>query len=880
MRKLLLFLFILILPFSANAATCSAGYYLDNGTCTTCPRKNYCPGDDKKYDCPNGPNGRPQWATPGSSSCTECPAVSGVYASRATGAYDYYFHPNNNEDGCYAHFINTESDAVYRAICYYDTSNHLYGTSGSWCQFYRPTYCAGGKYVAHANLQGTGSENYVSCNGLDCKQGQMCEDVGVGYYSPDGDLNRYACTTPPSGATATCSGTRNTQSWVCSSGYFQYGDYCFPVCSAGYYNDVNNNGACTICPAGYYCNDGRMASPCPGGYDYNTSTGKSAITQCQTHCNAGTYVASVSAYTQLEYIESTLDLHQYINTGYTPQTNTVSGSISFIQTQTTNSNNHVDMIGSSNLSIGYENGYFFVWSNTGGLLKYTAPFNIGTVYNIDFAITASSRTLTVNGTTVSDDKGGVSTGTLNLNRNGDDYWFIGKTYGMTIYDGGNLVFDLVPARRNSDSAVGMYNRVNGAFMVNSGSGNFVAGPVSSTQISSTCTDVGVGYYSTGETVNFGSTGTRTACTAPANASTTCSGTQNTNPWACNAGYYSANGTSCVDVGVGYYSPAGDNGRYACTNKPANSQYSGSGGAINSCPWECDAGYWNDNGTCTICPAGYACTNGVKTNCANVTGPNDRLTYSDTEGASACTECPAVTGALASRVSSYLGWWNSENIHNGAYGCYATFMDSDDDADFSTLCYYSTTDGAYGGAHSTCQTYRNNIAACAAGKYKTIESTPEYQSRTDTSAVCNGVDCMKGRVCTDVGTGYYSPVGDLNRYACTNKPANSSYSASGTSSSCPWTCDTNYWEYSNACHARCPYGDGELHVGQYTHPLWADITNVPSPSVYIGELGPNHDGLCYAYLEPDDTPVDNHHGFHTVHNGVPYHAINLGLYGLE
>lgn len=52
-----------------------------------------------------------------------------------------------------------------------------------------------------------------------------------------------------------------------------------------------------------------------------------------------------------------------------------------------------------------------------------------------------------------------------------------RVYSCQIYDGDALARDLVPARRQQDSAVGLYDTVTGAFFGNSGTGTFVAGPV-------------------------------------------------------------------------------------------------------------------------------------------------------------------------------------------------------------------------------------------------------------------------------------------------------------------------------------------------------------------------------------------------------------------
>ena len=50
-------------------------------------------------------------------------------------------------------------------------------------------------------------------------------------------------------------------------------------------------------------------------------------------------------------------------------------------------------------------------------------------------------------------------------------------YSCKIYDNGEVVHDFVPARRLSDLALGLYNIKEGVFLVNSGTGKFLPGPV-------------------------------------------------------------------------------------------------------------------------------------------------------------------------------------------------------------------------------------------------------------------------------------------------------------------------------------------------------------------------------------------------------------------
>ena len=62
---------------------------------------------------------------------------------------------------------------------------------------------------------------------------------------------------------------------------------------------------------------------------------------------------------------------------------------------------------------------------------------------------------------------------------------------------------------------------------------------------------------------------------------------------CAAGYYGQTIESCT----------------ACTNKPAHSTYTGPA-ATDACPWVCDSGYDESNGSCVACSANQILVNGV------------------------------------------------------------------------------------------------------------------------------------------------------------------------------------------------------------------------------------------------------------------------------
>lgn len=56
------------------------------------------------------------------------------------------------------------------------------------------------------------------------------------------------------------------------------------------------------------------------------------------------------------------------------------------------------------------------------------------------------------------------------------YNFVGNIYRQQAYQNGVLVGDFIPAIRNSDNVVGMYDLVSGQFFTNAGTGTFTAGP--------------------------------------------------------------------------------------------------------------------------------------------------------------------------------------------------------------------------------------------------------------------------------------------------------------------------------------------------------------------------------------------------------------------
>jgi len=83
------------------------------------------------------------------------------------------------------------------------------------------------------------------------------------------------------------------------------------------------------------------------------------------------------------------------------------------------------------------------------------------------------------------------------------------------------------------------------------------------------------------------------------------------PVLCGAGQYRVDG-ECVDVGEGYWSGAGDDDRYECTNAPAHAAYDSMTSSSARCSWACGTGYAvNAGGTACdpLCEAGLYLSGG-------------------------------------------------------------------------------------------------------------------------------------------------------------------------------------------------------------------------------------------------------------------------------
>ena len=186
-------------------------------------------------------------------------------------------------------------------------------------------------------------------------------------------------------------------------------------------------------------------------------------------------------YTELAYLQG--DGNSYIDTGYKPSNNTkIDITISFASI----ANGHI--FGSRMTNTG--GGGFavatisnvFAFDYNGNRVSGISP-TVGTVYRI---VKNGAENQISYGTTVNTYSNSASTFSVDatmalfgINTAGTITSSAAsiKIYSAKIWNDGTLVRDFVPARRESDGVLGMYDLANGQFYTNAGTGTFTAGPV-------------------------------------------------------------------------------------------------------------------------------------------------------------------------------------------------------------------------------------------------------------------------------------------------------------------------------------------------------------------------------------------------------------------
>lgn len=185
-----------------------------------------------------------------------------------------------------------------------------------------------------------------------------------------------------------------------------------------------------------------------------------------------------SGYTRLEYIES--DGKQYIDTGYFPCE--LTRVVTAITPTSGNTTNGVFGGRTDN-----NDSTFSLWCLNG---VFRTDFDTNSQHvTTDVRVEAGVRV------EVDKDRGTTKLGSKTFKQTGTGFraansmhvfavnpdgrgprYFRGRIETFSIYESGLLEHELIPARRASDGAVGMYDTVGKTFLANSGTGAFKAGP--------------------------------------------------------------------------------------------------------------------------------------------------------------------------------------------------------------------------------------------------------------------------------------------------------------------------------------------------------------------------------------------------------------------
>lgn len=205
---------------------------------------------------------------------------------------------------------------------------------------------------------------------------------------------------------------------------------------------------------------------------------------CATFCLAFAFAVAPAhatlpaGYTELEYIESTGT--QYIDTGLTINSGVITGTAVFGMPETLQVSDTYGVIFgyNSNMQAGYRTNGVAINGATATDTVFYAP-------NQQYTVQAVFTTASGGGAYYVD---GVNT-YLNRATNVDvnillfassstaQHAAFGRMYSFVAERNNSVIMNLVPARRNSDNVIGMYDTVSDTFFTNAGTGEFIAGPL-------------------------------------------------------------------------------------------------------------------------------------------------------------------------------------------------------------------------------------------------------------------------------------------------------------------------------------------------------------------------------------------------------------------
>ena len=330
----------------------------------------------------------------------------------------------------------------------------------------------------------------------------------------------------------------------------------------------------TSCTGAEYLS-GSVCLPCPSGYDGDVQDGKTSISDCKISCPAGKWTGE---YERLSYIEA--NGTQYIDTGHVISSTSFKAELEYsspVEGSGTLGHFGGNQDALNGHAANFKENKFGVWvafanaqgSSTGSKITVGGIFNAGEIKHITYEFTGNNRSLSVDNASTSGTFSGsiISNNKYRLFSNGcvggcNDTLLTGRIHWFKMYENSTLIFDFIPARRVSDNAIGMYDLVSGRFFGNDGTDDFVAGNVLGTFGGSSCENVGIGYYSSASMTSYGSVSQRNAC-APGEITLTDTSTSAADCISasgftvCPAGQYvPANSQTCTTCTAGNWCPGG------------------------------------------------------------------------------------------------------------------------------------------------------------------------------------------------------------------------------------------------------------------------------------------------------------------------------------
>ena len=116
-----------------------------------------------------------------------------------------------------------------------------------------------------------------------------------------------------------------------------------------------------------------------------------------------------------------------------------------------------------------------------------------------------------------------------------------------------------------------------------------------------------------------------------------------------------NGGTCVQVPVGFYSPAGSLQRTSCNNAPANTTYTSRGNGANQCTWGCNDGFNQVGNTCVA----HVCTPGSTRSCSLENGQGQQACFNSGSGYANCVATSCI-------VDHFWNFGECREVEVGAY----------------------------------------------------------------------------------------------------------------------------------------------------------------------------------------------------------------------